>query len=65
MYYLAEMNEDQMLVMNSGHPQGLYPAFPDSPRLVISNGLVNYLTAFVLLFSMLNFIVMKVIRLYS
>ncbi|EDV23720.1 uncharacterized protein TRIADDRAFT_36098 [Trichoplax adhaerens] len=44
MYYLAEMNEDQMLVMNSGHPQGLYPAFPDSPRLVISNGLVipNY-----------------------
>ena len=46
MYYLAEMNEDQMLVMNSGHPQGLYPAFPDSPRLVISNGLVSHHIAF-------------------
>ena len=40
------MNENQTLVINSGHPLGLFPSNPDSPRVVISNGLVipNYST---------------------
>jgi urocanate hydratase len=44
MNYLANMEEDQTLVMNSGHPLGLYPSFNSSPRLMISNGMVipNY-----------------------
>ena len=38
------MNEHQTLVMNSGHPQGLFPSHPDAPRLVLSNGMMipNY-----------------------
>lgn len=44
MKYLSEMNEHQTLVMNSGHPQGLFPSHPDAPRLVLSNGMMipNY-----------------------
>ncbi|XP_071961219.1 urocanate hydratase-like [Antedon mediterranea] len=44
MNYLSEMTEEQTLVMNSGHPQGLFPSHAEAPRLVITNGMVipNY-----------------------
>lgn len=44
MKLLAKMNDNQTLVINSGHPLGLFPSSPESPRVVISNGLVipNY-----------------------
>lgn len=44
MQYLAQMNEQQTLVMNSGHPLGLFPSHPDAPRVVVSNGMMipNY-----------------------
>lgn len=44
MQYLANMDSDQTLVMNSGHPLGVYPSFGSSPRAIISNGMVvpNY-----------------------
>jgi urocanate hydratase len=44
MKYLATMNDDQTLVLYSGHPMGLFPAPKESPRLVITNGMMipNY-----------------------
>ncbi|MEA5099002.1 MAG: urocanate hydratase [Bacteroidales bacterium] len=44
MKYLAEMMEEQTLVMYSGHPMGLYPSHKDAPRVVVTNGMVipNY-----------------------
>ncbi|XP_064154534.1 urocanate hydratase isoform X1 [Anguilla rostrata] len=44
LHYLSEMSEEQTLVMYSGHPLGLFPSLPSSPRLVITNGMVipNY-----------------------
>ena len=44
MRYLCEMEDDQTLVMYSGHPLGLFPSSVDSPRVVITNGMVipNY-----------------------
>lgn len=44
MKYLAEMTEEQTLVMYSGHPMGLYPSHPDAPRVVVTNGMMipNY-----------------------
>ena len=44
MKYLAEMTDEQTLVMNSGHPQGLFPSHKDAPRVVVTNGMVipNY-----------------------
>ncbi len=45
MHYLSQMNDEQTLVMYSGHPHGLFPSLnQDSPRVVVSNGLVvpNY-----------------------
>ena len=44
MKYLSEMTEEQTLVMNSGHPQGLFPSHKNAPRVVISNGMMipNY-----------------------
>ncbi len=44
MKYLSEMTDEQTLVMYSGHPLGLFPSYKDSPRLVITNGMVipNY-----------------------
>ncbi|RZF45655.1 hypothetical protein LSTR_LSTR010606 [Laodelphax striatellus] len=44
MKYLSEMNEQQTLVLYSGHPLGLFPSKPDLPRAVITNGMVipNY-----------------------
>uniref|UniRef100_A0A8C3ARQ3 Urocanate hydratase n=1 Tax=Cyclopterus lumpus TaxID=8103 RepID=A0A8C3ARQ3_CYCLU len=44
MHYLSEMTEEQTLVMYSGHPVGLFPSLPSSPRAIITNGMVipNY-----------------------
>ena len=44
MKYLCEMEDDQTLVMYSGHPLGLFPSSKNSPRVVITNGMVipNY-----------------------
>ena len=44
MKYLCEMNDEQTLVMYSGHPLGLFPSSKNSPRVVITNGMVipNY-----------------------
>ena len=44
MKYLSEMTDDQTLVIYSGHPLGLFPSHKDSPRLVVTNGMVipNY-----------------------
>ncbi len=44
MQYLAEMTEEQTLVMYSGHPMGLFPSHKDAPRVVVTNGMMipNY-----------------------
>jgi len=44
MKYLAEMTDEQTLVLYSGHPLGLFPSHPDAPRVVVTNGMVipNY-----------------------
>ncbi|OBX21498.1 MULTISPECIES: urocanate hydratase [Bizionia] len=44
MKYLAEMTEEQTLVMYSGHPMGLFPSHKDAPRVVATNGMMipNY-----------------------
>ena len=44
MKYLAEMTEEQTLVMYSGHPMGLFPSHANAPRVVVTNGMVipNY-----------------------
>ena len=44
MKYLAEMSDEQTLVMYSGHPLGLFPSHRDAPRVVVTNGMVipNY-----------------------
>jgi urocanate hydratase len=44
MKYLSEMTDEQTLVIYSGHPAGLFPSHKDSPRLVVTNGMVipNY-----------------------
>lgn len=44
MRLLAEMSDEQSLILYSGHPLGLFPSHKDAPRLVVSNGMVipNY-----------------------
>ena len=44
MKYLSEMTDKQTLVINSGHPLGLFPSNKNAPRVVVSNGMVipNY-----------------------
>lgn len=46
MKYLSEMNDEQTLVMYSGHPLGLFPSNPSAPRVVVTNGMMipNYST---------------------
>ena len=46
MRYLSEMSDEQTLVMYSGHPLGRFPSHRDSPRVVVTNGMVipNYST---------------------
>jgi urocanate hydratase len=38
--YLEAMTEEQTLVVASGHPLGLFRSKPDSPRVIITNGLM-------------------------
>lgn len=38
--YLQAMTEQQTLVMQSGHPLGLFHSAPDQPRVIITNGLM-------------------------
>ncbi len=38
--YLEEMTDQQTLVMQSGHPLGLFSSSPDQPRVIITNGLM-------------------------
>ncbi len=40
MKYLCEMDENQTLVVYSGHPMGLFPSSPNSPRVVVTNGMM-------------------------
>ncbi len=40
MQYLTRMTDEQTLVLYSGHPLGLFPSAPDSPRVVLTNGMV-------------------------
>ncbi|MBL0081301.1 MAG: urocanate hydratase [Saprospiraceae bacterium] len=40
MSYLSEMEEDQTLVMYSGHPMGLFPSHKNAPRVVVTNGMM-------------------------
>jgi urocanate hydratase len=44
MKYLAEMTDEQTLVLYSGHPLGLFPSSKDAPRVVVTNGMMipNY-----------------------
>ncbi len=38
--YLEELTEDQTLVLESGHPLGLFPSKPDAPRVILTNALM-------------------------
>jgi urocanate hydratase len=38
--YLEIMTEHQTLVVESGHPLGLFPSNPDAPRVIITNALM-------------------------
>ncbi len=44
MQYLAQMTDEQTLVLYSGHPLGLFPSHKDAPRVVVTNGMMipNY-----------------------
>lgn len=44
MQYLAEMTDEQTLVLYSGHPMGLFPSHANAPRVVVTNGMMipNY-----------------------
>lgn len=38
--YLEAINENQTLVVSSGHPLGLFPSRPEAPRVISTNGLM-------------------------
>ncbi len=38
--YLEHLTEDQTLVVQSGHPLGLFKSKPEAPRVIITNGLM-------------------------
>ncbi len=38
--YLEEMTDEQTLVVESGHPLGLFPSRPDAPRVIITNAMM-------------------------
>ncbi|MBD5232055.1 MAG: urocanate hydratase [Bacteroidales bacterium] len=38
--YLEELTENQTLVIESGHPLGLFPSRPDAPRVIITNAMM-------------------------
>lgn len=38
--YLKVLTQDQTLVLQSGHPVGLFKSKPDAPRVILTNGLM-------------------------
>ncbi len=38
--YLEQLTQDQTLVVESGHPLGLFESTPQAPRVIITNGLM-------------------------
>ncbi len=40
MAYLAQMTDDQTLVLYSGHPMGLFPSHKNAPRVIVTNGMM-------------------------
>ncbi len=44
MQYLSELEDDQTLVIYSGHPMGMFPSHKNAPRVVVTNGMMipNY-----------------------
>lgn len=38
--YLEELHDDQTLVVESGHPLGLFPSSPHAPRVIITNAMM-------------------------
>lgn len=38
--YLEELTENQTLVVESGHPLGLFPSKPEAPRVIITNAMM-------------------------
>ena len=38
--YLEELTQDQTLVVESGHPLGLFKSKPDAPRVIITNSMM-------------------------
>lgn len=38
--YLENLTEDETLVMESGHPVGLFPSRPEAPRVITTNALM-------------------------
>ena len=38
--YLEELRDDQTLVIESGHPLGLFPSKKDAPRVIITNSMM-------------------------
>jgi urocanate hydratase len=44
MQYLSQLTENETLSIYSGHPHGVFPSFPSSPRVIVTNGMVipNY-----------------------
>ena len=40
MHYLSKMDDEQTLVMYSGHPMGLFPSHSNAPRVVVTNGMM-------------------------
>ncbi|MBQ6939522.1 MAG: urocanate hydratase, partial [Muribaculaceae bacterium] len=40
MQYLEELTQDQTLVVESGHPLGLFKSKPDAPRVIITNSMM-------------------------
>lgn len=40
MMYLEELTQDQTLVIESGHPLGLFKSKPDAPRVIITNSMM-------------------------
>ena len=44
MQYLAQMSDEQTLVLYSGHPLGLFPSSKNAPRVIVTNGMMipNY-----------------------
>jgi urocanate hydratase len=40
MQYLSEMNNEQTLIIYSGHPMGLFPSHKNAPRVIVTNGMM-------------------------